>query len=133
MIENHTKILIVEDDTHINQALSDLLNINGYDVSSAFNGQEGLEKAISVKPDLILLDIFMPVMTGLQVLEKLRQDEWGKTIPVIILTNDSDSYDERDAVLNQVSDYILKSNTSSENLIKRIKNALNNRENDSNY
>jgi CheY-like chemotaxis protein len=121
------KILLVEDDDLIRQGFKDGLSPR-YDVETAVNGKEGLEKALDIKPDIVLLDIFMPVMNGLETLSKLRSDPVGKSIPVIMLTNDSDAYDEKEAVHSEANDYIIKANTSIEQLMVRIENAINNAE-----
>ncbi|HWB38882.1 MAG TPA: response regulator [Candidatus Saccharimonadales bacterium] len=82
-----TKIAIVEDDQAISQMYRFKFEGEGFDVQTAENGKVGLELAESMKPDIILLDLMMPEMTGDQMLEKLRATAWGKDIKVIILTN----------------------------------------------
>ena len=75
----HKKILIVEDEAPLRNAISDILSFEGFTVFQAKNGQEGLDAALLEHPDLILLDLMMPVMDGLTMLEKLRQDQaYGK-------------------------------------------------------
>jgi len=81
------KILVIEDEKIILKAFSEELRDQGFMVVTATNGQEGLVTALSEKPDLILLDILMPVMDGLQMMKKLRLDPWGRTVPIILLTN----------------------------------------------
>jgi len=82
-----TKIAIVEDDAAISQMYRIKFEAEGYTVETAENGKLGLELAAEMKPDVILLDLMMPIMTGEEMLAKLRKTEWGKTIKVIILTN----------------------------------------------
>lgn len=82
-----TKIAIIEDDQAISQMYRFKFEGEGYEVETADNGKLGLELVESMKPDIILLDIMMPEMTGDEMLEKLRATTWGKTIKVIILTN----------------------------------------------
>jgi DNA-binding response OmpR family regulator len=82
-----TKIAIVEDDDAISQMYRIKFEAEGYTVETAENGKLGLELAEKMKPDIILLDLMMPIMTGEEMLAKLRKSEWGKNIKVIILTN----------------------------------------------
>lgn len=86
MDKKHT-ILVVEDEKPLSEALQLKLKKAGYHVLCALNGQEGLEMALNEHPSLILLDIVMPVMDGITMLDKLRKDAWGKKVSVIILTN----------------------------------------------
>lgn len=81
------KIAIIEDDQAISQMYRFKFEGEGYEVETADNGKLGLELVENMKPDIILLDIMMPEMTGDEMLEKLRATTWGKTIKVIILTN----------------------------------------------
>lgn len=81
------KIAIIEDDQAISQMYRFKFEGEGYEVETADNGKLGLELVENMKPDIILLDIMMPEMTGDEMLEKLRATNWGKTIKVIILTN----------------------------------------------
>jgi two-component system sensor histidine kinase/response regulator len=82
-----TKIAIIEDDQAISQMYRIKFEAEGYDVETADNGKLGLELAEDMKPDVILLDLMMPEMTGDQMLQELRKTDWGKDIKVIILTN----------------------------------------------
>ncbi len=82
-----TKIAIVEDDQTISQMYRFKFEAEGYKVDTAENGKLGLELIESMKPDVVLLDLMMPEMTGDQVLAEMRKSSWGKDIKVIILTN----------------------------------------------
>src|SRR5260221_12592518 len=81
------KVAIVEDDLAIAQMYRIKFESEGFDVETAENGKLGLELAEKMKPDIILLDLMMPEMTGDQTLKKIRATSWGKKIKVIILTN----------------------------------------------
>lgn len=81
------KIAIVEDDQAISQMYRFKFEAEGFEVETAENGRLGLELAGKMRPDIILLDLMMPEMTGEQMLIQLRQQAWGKNIKVIILTN----------------------------------------------
>ena len=101
-MDTHTKkVLVVEDDKDYRGLLVDKLTLEGYSVLEAADGIKGLAIALQEHPDLILLDIMMPVMTGLQVLEKLREDSWGKTASVFLLTN----VDPDDNIMEKVAKY----------------------------
>lgn len=82
----HT-VLIIEDDQILREMYKDKFQKNGFMVNTAVDGEEGLAMALQTHPDLILLDLAMPNMTGTIVMEKLRDDEWGKDVSIIILTN----------------------------------------------
>lgn len=82
-----TKIAIIEDDQAISQMYRLKFEAEGYTVETAENGKLGLELIEKMVPDMVLLDLMMPVMTGDAMLVELRKTDWGKNIPVIILTN----------------------------------------------
>jgi DNA-binding response OmpR family regulator len=82
-----TKIAIIEDDAAISQMYRIKFEAEGFTVDTAENGKLGLELTEQMRPDIILLDLMMPVMTGEEMLTKLRRTDWGKGIKVIILTN----------------------------------------------
>jgi DNA-binding response OmpR family regulator len=84
------KIAIIEDDQAVAQMYRMKFESDGHEVATAANGRLGLELIESMKPDVILLDIMMPDMPGDEMLEKLRQTDWGKTIKVVVLTNRDD-------------------------------------------
>ena len=87
------KILVVDDEPHIVKMIESRLHANGYDVITAFDGQEGLKKAQGENPDLILLDVMMPKLTGYKVSRLLKFDERFKNIPIIMLTARSQEND----------------------------------------
>lgn len=82
-----TKVAIIEDDEAISQMYRIKFEGEGYEVETAENGKLGLELCQEMRPDIILLDLMMPIMTGEEMLAKLRSTAWGKKIRVIILTN----------------------------------------------
>ena len=102
------KILVVEDERRIRQLLVDILVDEGYEVIEAEDGGEGLEKVRSEHPDIILLDVMMPVMDGYQVLEKLKSDSAIQAIPVIMVTAKGQDTDVIRARELGASDYISK-------------------------
>ncbi|MBI5798672.1 MAG: response regulator, partial [Candidatus Yonathbacteria bacterium] len=108
MTDQKKIILVVEDEEPMQLVLRDVLKVEGYTVLEAKNGIEGLDHALKKHPDLILLDILMPKMDGLEMLKKLREDAWGKNAPVIVLTNLSDNEDIAKAVEEDVFEYFVK-------------------------
>jgi DNA-binding response OmpR family regulator len=118
-MEQH-KIVIAEDETILLRGLTDRFTQEGFAVFPAENGAEALKLALENHPDMILLDIVMPVMDGMTALKKLREDEWGKTAKVIFLTNLSDSDKVSDAVAHGVYDFLIKVDWSLDNLVKRV-------------
>jgi DNA-binding response OmpR family regulator len=119
------KVLIVEDETPLRNAVSDILSFEGFDVFQAKNGQEGLDLALKERPDIILLDLMMPIMDGLTMLEKLREDqEYGKKAAVILLTNINDP--EKVAMATEAGsyDFLVKSDWNIEDVVVKIKTRL---------
>src|SRR3972149_8052133 len=121
---NPPKILIIEDEKFISKAYQLGLAHEGFKTIAAYNGQEGLVMAKKEKPELILLDIIMPVMDGLTMLKELRGQEWGKDMKVLVLTNSHDQAEKQDSAHLNVIDFLLKSEWSIELLTKKIKEIL---------
>ncbi|SRR5260221_1518519 len=123
--ETSKKILIVEDEKPLADVLQDELIHQGFEVFVASNGKEGLEMAISYTPDLILLDLLMPVMDGKTMLHRLRDFPKFKTIPVIVLTNAGETENIRETQLYfNASEFLIKSNVSVEQIVTKIKSRL---------
>ncbi|MDO8582844.1 MAG: response regulator [bacterium] len=80
-------VLIIEDEKSLRDAVVDMLSIKGFSPLAARNGKEGVDLALSKHPDLILLDLIMPEMDGMEALQEIREDAWGLNVPIIILTN----------------------------------------------
>lgn len=118
------KILIIEDDSLMVRMYKKIFEFEKYEVETATDGEEGLKKARSSKPTLILLDIMMPKMNGIQVLEKLKANPETKGIPVVILTNLSGQVDAETALKMGAVKYIIKSEHKPEEVTKMIKGIL---------
>lgn len=121
------KILIVDDDKIFSKILRDCLVGGGagkYEVISAFDGEEGFEVALREKPDLIMLDMMMPKVTGIEFLKKLRGEEWGKDIPVIIETQLSDLEKMSEGMELGVRGYIIKSDYSLDTILRQVEDTL---------
>ncbi len=89
------RLLIVDDELAIVEALQDILSVEGYDVATAFNGAEGLHRMAEAKPDLVLLDLMMPVMDGREMLRRMREDGGLRDIPVVVMSAGRISDEER--------------------------------------
>lgn len=118
------KIVIVEDEPSINDMYRMKLKLSGYDVATAFNGEEGLKVVKQFEPDLILLDLRMPVMSGDVMLEKLRETDHGANIRVIILTNISRDEAPHKLRLLHVDRYIVKAHHTPSQVIDVVKDVL---------
>jgi len=118
------KILIVEDEAPLLNILSDKLASAGYAVVKAEDGKSGLKLAFSEKPDLILLDITMPIMDGLTMLKYLRQEESVKDTEVVLLTNSSASNLLVEALTLGAHDYLVKSDWSLDDVVKLVDGKL---------
>lgn len=124
MEPSQTKILIVEDEEILLTALSEELKQEGFQVVGAKDGIEGVEKAQSDKPDLILLDLVMPRLDGIGALKQMKGNPEIKDIPVVILTNLSDYDKISDALSLGAMDYLVKANYRLEELVNKIKTVL---------
>ena len=123
-----TKVLVIDDDSAVRTVVNRILTRNGYEVSEAEYGQAGFGRAASDKPDIILLDLMMPVMDGFQLLRKLKSNPETNAIPVIILTARIDAESEKRCMISGAVDYIKKPWGPGE-LEDRIAMALGRREN----
>lgn len=117
-------ILIIEDEQSLLKALVKRLSDAGYNVTTAADGQAGLEKALAEKPDLLLIDIVLPKMDGITMLGKIRQDPWGKQAKAIILSNLSDETKVAAALEQGVRDYLIKTNWKLEDVVKKVEEKL---------
>ena len=102
------KVLVVDDEIHIVHVVAIKLRNNGFNVITAENGAEAFERACKDKPDIIVTDFQMPVMTGVELVEKLRQNEGTKDIPVIMLTARSFAIEQEQKEQLRISDCLSK-------------------------
>lgn len=123
---DNKKILIVEDEEAIQRAISETFANQAFATLTANDGEEGLSISLKEHPDLILLDILMPKMDGMIMLQKLRLDEWGKTVPVIILTNVSPNSNSviNSVLQNEPAYYLVKSDVKLEGIVDKVKEVL---------
>lgn len=116
-----TKILIVDDEEILRRIYSDRLTFEGFEIETAADGEEALNKIKAAPPGLILLDILMPKLTGIQVLEQLNTNPQLKQIPVIVLSNVANDDNIKRALSLGARDYLLKTNFSPNEIISKIK------------
>ncbi len=118
------KVLIVEDERPMREALCNKFKQEHFNVFEAKNGEEGLKVALQEHPDMILLDIIMPVMDGMAMLEKLRLDFWGKTANVIMLTNIDNKSNITEAMQKGVLQFLVKSDWKIEEVLHIVQEKL---------
>ena len=118
------KVLIIEDEIDLRRLLKNKLVSRGFDVLEADNGKIGLEMALSQHPDIILLDILMPVMDGLLMLKELRYSEYGKSVPIIILTNLERTKVVGESLEKDFNNYFMKSDLEPDDVINIIREKL---------
>lgn len=119
------RILVIEDESPLREVLVEKLSIEGYETLEAADGEEGLDLALENHPDLILLDLKLPKLDGIEVLERLRKDSWGKAVPVVILTVlEVDDEMIQKIVEFQPAHYFVKSNWKLEDVVAKVKEIL---------
>jgi len=119
-----TKIAIIEDDLVISQMYRMKFEADGFDVQIADNGKRGVTMVQSFKPDIILLDLQMPHMDGSEALAEIRSHDWGKTVPVIILTNLGEEEAPKSLRALGIHSYIVKADLTPRQVVGRVKEAL---------
>lgn len=123
-MENKKKILLVEDDQTLADVYVSRLQLEGFNVRHVLNGEEALSAAISFKPDLIVLDVMMPKISGFDVLDIIRNTPETMNARVIILTALSQERDKETAKKLGADDYLVKSQVVISDVVDRIKHLL---------
>jgi DNA-binding response OmpR family regulator len=120
------KVAVIEDEGAMSRSLSGELQDAGFDVVTAFDGEQGLQLTLKEKPDLVLLDIIMPKMDGMTMMSKLRESgEYGKGVPIILLTNlNADDKIMGGVIKNEPSYYLVKANYKVSDVVEKVKNHL---------
>ena len=124
MEDHRRRVLLAEDDRFLRKAAGAMLRRQGFTVLSADDGEEALRVARAETPDLILLDLIMPKMQGLEVLKALKSDPQTSGIPVVILSNLGQESDSKAAREMGALDYWVKANLALEELVRRVEEKL---------
>lgn len=127
MANKEPLVLVIEDHAPVRMALVEKLKHEGFTTMEAVDGEDGLKTALREKPELILLDLIMPRMSGMVMLEKLRKtDEWGAKVPVMILTNlNPDDKIMRQVIETEPAYYLVKADWKVEDVVAKAKELLN--------
>jgi CheY-like chemotaxis protein len=115
------RLLLIDDDVIVHDMLEAELQGEGYEIEKAFSGQEGLERAQSMKPDVIILDLNMPGMSGFEVAEMLKRREETSRIPIVVFTGRDLSASERDRLRAGINGLVIKGNAAGTRLIRAIR------------
>lgn len=119
-----TKIAIIEDDPVISQMYRMKFETEGFEVGVAMNGRDGVELVHHLLPDFVLLDMQMPEMNGAEALKKIRDSDWGKTIPVMILTNMGEEEAPKHIRSLGIEGYLVKADLTPRQVLERVKELL---------
>jgi len=119
-----TKIAIIEDDSVISQMYRMKFEADGFEVEVANNGKDGIVLVQEFAPDMVLLDMQMPVMNGDEALRQIRKKDWGKTVPVMILTNLGEEEAPKDIRSLGIESYIVKADLTPRQVVDRVKSSL---------
>ena len=115
------KILLIEDNESYASVLTQKFAHEELEVIVAGDGQEGIQKAIEHQPNIILIDLLLPKMNGLQVMEEIRKSEWGKHMPLLILTNlNPDEEIKRSIEKNKPAYYLIKPEVKLQDILEKI-------------
>jgi len=117
-------ILIVEDDIFLSDLYKTKMELEGFKVLTAYDGEKGLELAQKNSPNIILLDLILPKLSGFGVLEKLKANKATQNIPVIILTNLSQKSDVEKGLKIGANDYLIKAHFMPSEVVEKIKRLM---------
>ena len=118
------KVLIIEDEVSLLDVLQKKLEKEGYQVFAAYDGEEGLRQMEAVKPDVVLLDIVMPRINGMEVLQKMQQSESMSQIPVLIISNSGGPIEIDRALKLGAKDYIIKTEFDPQEVLEKMAKIL---------
>ncbi len=126
MEQKQKNILVVEDEISVLNALADKLEREDFKVFKAKNGEEGLKSALENRPDMILLDLMMPKMDGIEMMRRLREENvYGRKVPIIILTNlSADDKITWAVAKDEPAYYLIKSDWKIEDVVDKVRDTL---------
>ena len=115
-------VMIIEDDLSLLALYRDRLKTAGFTVLTEYDGQKGLERALMEKPQVLLIDLGLPHMSGLEIMKQIRNDSWGVAVPIIVLAQ----HDSNDDILNKIlefkpSYYLVKKDRTADEVVERVK------------
>ena len=119
-----TKIVLVEDDTFLSSMYATKLGLEGFHVLQAYDGEKGLRLIAKERPQLIMLDLIMPVMDGYAVLKELKKDPTLNKIPVIVLSNLGEKTSVDQALALGADDYLIKAHFLPSEVISKVKKVM---------
>ncbi len=117
-------VLLIEDDPFLTRMYVKIFELRKYDIKTALDGEIGLVQAKEIHPDIILLDIMMPKLNGIEVLEALKQEPSTKDIPVVMLTNLSDQAQRDEALAKGAVKYLVKSELDPDETVEVVASIL---------
>lgn len=121
------KILIVEDNETYSSILVKKLTLEEFDVAAAKDGTEAIKIGADYRPDIILIDLLLPGIDGIQLMEELRKNEWGRYIPLLVLTNlNPDNEIRLNITKNKPADYLIKPEVTLDKILEKIRLVLQN-------
>ena len=123
-MDKKRKILLIEDDSFLLSMYTTKFELENFQVVTAEDGEKGLKMVMKEAPDIILLDIILPKMSGFEVLKKIKSDEKLRKIPVILLTNLSQKSDIEKGLSLNVNDYIIKAHFTPGEVVDKVKKVL---------
>jgi DNA-binding response OmpR family regulator len=118
------KILIIEDDKFVRELVSQKLTEEKFEVSVAKDGEEGVKKAESEKPDLILLDLILPGIDGFEVLSRIKENSGIEKIPIIVLSNLGEKADVDRGIKLGANDYLIKAHFTPKEIVEKVRSIL---------
>lgn len=124
LMNKATKIAIIEDDPVISQMYRMKFEADGFEVQVADNGQDGVRLVEVMSPDMVLCDLQMPIMDGNEAISTIRKATWGKTVPIIVLTNLGEEEAPNGLRAHGIHSYIVKADLTPRQVVERVKEAL---------
>ncbi len=123
-------LLIVEDDKTLMEALKEKFSVKDFSILEAMDAESAVDVALKNHPDLILLDIILPRGNGVMAMDKIREDNWGKNVPIIILSNlNPNDRMVSEVVREQPAYYLLKAETPIDDVLEKVKEVLREKQN----
>ncbi|HYO77948.1 MAG TPA: response regulator, partial [Thermoanaerobaculia bacterium] len=115
------RLLVIDDDAAVHALLDEDLSSLGFAIDNAYSGEEGLRAAVSATPDVIVLDLMMPNMSGFEVADSLKEDPRTANIPIVVLTSKEISTDDRALLHAKVKGFVNKGSSAREQLVRELR------------